>query len=410
MTYGLDTLHTRIGPGILRENQVRILYVVPMATVLVALLLTQPSPSWQDAKEVTRPKIVSTLADALSAAEWERVDQGVAKALAWLAGQQQPNGAFPTQDRGQPAVTSLCVMAFLSAGHQPGEGKYGESINRAINFVLECQKPSGLFSYLEPTNISITWTANYNHAISGLMLCEAYGQTSRDRAGRIKTAVDLALKETSRQQHEPPKIDPRDIGGWRYLHTLSTSRSDLSLTAWQLMFLRSAKNAQFDIPDEEKMVTAGLKYIESLFQPQEGVFFYGHSTADNNNDRYASRGMIGAGVLSLSLAGKHQTEMARRAGDWLLANPFDVYGKTNHGYDRFHYSAYYCSNAAAQLGGEYWKRLFPTLAKTLLDAQAPNGSWLSEQGGDQIYGACYPTALSVLTLTPAYQLLPIYQR
>jgi hypothetical protein len=27
-----------------------------------------------------------------------------------------------------------------------------------------------------------------------------------------------------------------------------------------------------------------------------------------------------------------------------------------------------------------------------------------------MYGSCYPTALSVLALTPAYQLLPIYQR
>jgi hypothetical protein len=390
----------------------RAVYFLPSVVfVAISWLQAQPPPSPQNEQQPTQPANTSSLTDALPPAEWERVDQGVAKALAWLADQQQPDGAFPTHDRGQPAITSLCVMAYLSAGHHPGEGKYGETINRAIDFVLECQKPSGLFLYLEPTNIQITWAANYNHAISGLMLCEAYGQTSRERSRRIQAAVDLALKETARQQHDPAKIDPRDVGGWRYLHTLSTSRSDLSLTAWQLMFLRSAKNAQFEIPDDDKMVTAGVTYIESLFQPQEGVFFYGHSEADNNNDRYASRGMMGAGILSLSLAGKHQTEMARRAGDWLLARPFDVYGATMHNYDRFHYSAYYCSNATAQLGGDYWQKLFPTLAKTLLDAQSSNGNWLSESGGgDQVFGSCYPTALSVLTLTPAYQLLPIYQR
>jgi hypothetical protein len=64
----------------------------------------------------------------------------------------------------------------------------------------------------------------------------------------------------------------------------------------------------------------------------------------------------------------------------------------------------------AQLGGHYWRQSFPTLAKTLLDAQSPDGSWLAESGEDGIYGSAYPTALSVLTLTPAYQLLPIYQR
>jgi hypothetical protein len=144
-----------------------------------------------------------------------------------------------------------------------------------------------------------------------------------------------------------------------------------------------------------------------MFRPARGEFYYGHSPG---NDSYASRGMMGVGALSLALAGKHETEMARRVGDWLLNQPFDVYGQTNHRYDRFHYSAYYCSNAMAQLGGEHWKTLFPTLAKTLLEAQAPNGSWLSESGEDRMYGSCYPTALSVLTLTPAYQLLPIYQR
>jgi hypothetical protein len=388
--------------------------------VAFAFVFGQPGTRAQDraqesAQTGPRPSVATKLTDALPPAEWERVDQGVAKALAWLAGQQQADGSFPTREIAEPAVSSLCVMAYLSAGHQPSEGKYGETINRAIDFVLECQKESGVFSKLEPvpigTNVSITRTASYNHAIAGLMLCEAYGQTSRERSARIKGAVDRALRETARMQHDPPKIDPRDVGGWRYMHIWTTSRSDLSITAWQLMFLRSAKNAQFDIPDDDKMVTAAVKYVESLFQPDEGVFFYGHSELANNNDRYASRGMEGAGILSLSLAGKHQTEMARRAGDWLLARPFDVYGATMQQYDRFHYSAYYCSNAAAQLGGEYWKKLFPTLAKTLLDAQSPDGNWLAESGGgDQIYGSCYPTALSVLTLTPAYQLLPIYQR
>jgi hypothetical protein len=383
------------------------------AVIFVGVALGQLAPPRRDRAEPNRDATQTNLMDALPREEWQRIDQAIAKALAWLAAQQQPHGSFPTREIGEPAVTSLCVMAFLSAGHQPGDGPYGETLNRAIDFVLTCQKESGVFSFLDPIvvngNYARTRNASYNHAIAGLMLCEAYGQTSRERSARIKEAVDRALATTARMQHDPPKIDPRDIGGWRYMHIWTTSRSDLSITAWQLMFLRSAKNAQFEMPDDEKMVTAGLKYVESLYQPQ-GVFFYGHSELENSNDRYASRGMMGAGILSLSLAGKHQTEMAQRAGDWLLENPFDEYGKTNHGYDRFHYSAYYCSNAAAQLGGKYWQELFPTLAKTLLGAQTPEGHWPPETSGDAVYGVCYPTALTVLALTPGYQLLPIYQR
>lgn len=382
-----------------------------LPSVIITLALAQWPALGQGTTEVKRPDRLSNLREVLTPPEWERIDRSVEQALTWLATQQQEDGSFPTRAQGQPAVTSLCVLAYLSAGHQPGEGRYGPAINRAIDFVLECQQADGLFSFMIPEaahrHQGASHTATYNHAIAGLMLTEVYGQVSRERAAKVDPAVRLALTVSKRQQEVPPKTDPKDKGGWRYMYAIDTSRSDLSVTGWQLMFLRSAKNAQFDIPDQ--MVQDAVAYVESLYQPERGEFFYGHSTA-YNNDRYASRGVMGAGALSLALAGKHDTAMARKVGDWLLARPFDTYGATMHRYDRFHYSAYYCSNAMAQLGGAYWQKFFPTLAKTLVDAQAPDGSWLAESGEDRAYGSCYPTALSVLTLTPAYQLLPIYQR
>jgi hypothetical protein len=64
-----------------------------------------------------------------------------------------------------------------------------------------------------------------------------------------------------------------------------------------------------------------------------------------------------------------------------------------------------------QLGGDYWRRFFPPLAETLLAHQGTDGSWEPEgdHNGDY-FGRSYTTALSILALTPAYQLLPIYQR
>jgi hypothetical protein len=388
---------------------VRATLALLLAFFALAFFIAPPSARAQDAAAAKRPDRTSNLADALTPAEWARVDRGIERALAWLATQQQPDGSFLTRDGGQPAITSLGVMAFLSAGHLPSEGPYGEKINRAIDFVLSCQQPDGLICYLVPETYhaqqGASRTGTYNHAIAGLMLSEVYGQVSRERSEKIQVAVNEALKYTERFQRIPAKVDPRDQGGWRYIVPSGNSSSDLSVTGWHLMFLRSAKNAQFEIPDAE--IAAALRYVETLFQPARGEFFYGHI---GSNDRYTNRGMMGVGALSLSLAGKHNTDMARKAGDYLLARPFDVYGATFTRYDRFHYSAYYCSNAMAQLGGDYWKQFFPTLAKTLLDAQAPDGSWLSESGEDGIYGPAYPTSLSVLTLTPAYQLLPIYQR
>jgi hypothetical protein len=387
---------------------------LPLAVAIgIALFATVLSVYAQvaDSNKSSGPK--TELAGALTAADWERVDRGIEQALAWLAAQQQPDGSFPTRDQGQPGITSLCVMAFLSAGHQPGEGRYGEHINRGIDFALKCQQEDGLICYLVPERAHLhrgtSHTATYNHAITGLMLTEVFGQVGRDRSAKIQAAVNQAIKRTARLQVEPVKSTPVDEGGWRYLYHVahSPSDSDLSATGWQLMFLRSAKNAQFEI--DEQMVNRAVGYIERCFNPDTRQFIYGQVGVD----RYTGRGLMGVGALSLALAGKHNTEMAKAAGDWILQNPFNVYGETTAELDRFHYSAYYCTNAMAQLGGKYWKEFFPTMAKTLLDAQTPEGYWPAELGAngeDAAFGPVYPTALSVLTLTPPYQLLPIYQR
>jgi len=79
-------------------------------------------------------------------------------------------------------------------------------------------------------------------------------------------------------------------------------------------------------------------------------------------------------------------------------------------HDRYHYSAYYCSLAMFQLGGEYWAQFYPRLVRVLLRHQTRDGSWQAESGPDGIFGDRYTTALMVLALTPPYQLLPIYQR
>jgi len=52
--------------------------------------------------------------------------------------------------------------------------------------------------------------------------------------------------------------EEKNVGGWRYLNKRypHLNDSDLSVTGWQLMFLRSAKNAGFDVP--EKNINDGV--------------------------------------------------------------------------------------------------------------------------------------------------------
>ena len=358
------------------------------------------------------PKESASLADAVPPAQWARVEKSVDHALAWLSLQQQADGSFSSIETGQPAVTSLCVLAFLSRGHHPGSGPYGARLTRAVEFVLKSQQADGLFSYLIPeqghVHLGASHTATYNHAIAGLMLTEIFGSTAGEQNKRVKLAVERGLQYTLRFQHEPRKPFAEDQGGWRYVQPYDSSFSDLSVTSWHLMFLRSARNAEFTVP--AAVVESALEYVQRCFDERTGLFYYGST----GQTRYSDRAMMGAGTLSLSLGGKHQTEMARRAGDWLLAHQFNAYGgadlSVNGRADRFHYSAYYCSQAMAQLGGRYWQGFFPSLVRTFLENQAADGSWMAEQGEDSMFGPTYSTALSVLTLTPPLQLLPIYQR
>lgn len=123
-----------------------------------------------------------------------------------------------------------------------------------------------------------------------------------------------------------------------------------------------------------------------------------------------TRGMVGAGILSLSLAGEHDTPMARAAGQWLLNHPFRRWGETTEHGDGYLYSAFYCTQAMFQLGGDYWSDFFPPLTSTLLRHQQPDGSWPSEIDRGTEFGLTYSTAMVVLTLTTPDGLLPIFQR
>jgi len=332
---------------------------------------------------------------ALNAKQRKAVDDATDRALAWLAGTQSRDGSFPTDPTGQPGVTSLCVLALLARGHLPQHAPYGRQIEAAVDYALASQNRSGLIARIPSGD-----PATYNHAITGLMLTEVYGMVGREKATRIRPVVERAIVLTCRMQKQR-KQARFSVGGWRYVH--DGYRSDLSISSWQLMFLRSAKNAGFDVPTD--VVEDGLAFVRRCFDPGWNAFIYRHG-----NERI-NRGLTGAGILALSLAGSHDTRIARKAGDWLLKHPFDTYNPAKgFAWDRFHYAAFYCSHAMFQLGGKYWERFYPVLAATLLESQGRDGSWEAERVEDEMYGKTYSTALAVLALSPPYQLLPVFQR
>lgn len=358
-----------------------------------------------------------TPANVLSAEQWGRVDAAVKRALHWLAAEQQADGSFPTLETGQPGVTSLCMMAFVSHGHVPGEGEYGKLLERAADYVLSCQKPNGLVTLLGPGGPRITrdvyyetgTCAAYNHAISSLTLSEFYGMSDPQRALRIKAAIEKSLTATLEMQSWP-KSYPDDRGGWRYVHDPpGQPDSDLSITGWNLMFLRSARNAGFTVREEP--IDEAIAYVRRCFSEEYGAFQYFGGSQDHR-----SRGMAGAGILALAHAGFHNAAEARRTGDWILRHDFDGYNEIltfNRAWphDRYHYAVFNCCQGMYQLGGRYWGEFFPRVVEVLLEHQERAGSWPADSHWhDSQFGSAYTTALVVMTLGAPNQLLPIFQR
>lgn len=297
------------------------------------------------------------------------------------------------------------MMAFLARGHQPGKGPYGSVIERGVDYVLSLQNPQN--GALMPDRFAqgnIDNAGNYSHGIAGVLLAEVYGMTDSARHERIRKAVISAL-DYSRKLQLRPKSMPDERGGWRYVYSRGSADSDLSVTAWQLMFLRSARNAEFDVPTA--WVRDAMDYVHRSFDSNQRAFVYGL----HGRNRYCTRGMVGAGIVCLELGGEHRSETAKIAGDWILRSSFEPYNNSFHVEDRYHYGAFYCSQAMFQLGGEYWNQFFPRLLKVMAEAQHSDGSWdLECVEEDRGFGQCYTTSLAILALATPYQLLPIYQR
>ena len=111
-----------------------------------------------------------------------------------------------------------------------------------------------------------------------------------------------------------------DEGGWRYLDLDDAGiESDLSVTGWQIMFSRLAKNAGFDIP--AKPIYSAVDDVMHCYNREFGTFGY---TADRSQ---LSRGMAGAGILALAHAGMHDSPQANEAGQWILRYPFTDYNR-----------------------------------------------------------------------------------
>jgi hypothetical protein len=317
----------------------------------------------------------------------KQIDRSIVAALDFLAAEQQPNGAWRASYGEMTSTTSLGVMSFLAAGHVPGEGPYADVIDKGVRFVISKQERNGMLI----NRAAISHGPMYCHGISTLMLAEVAGMMPKDKAAPVRTALERAVKLIISAQNVRKGF--RQAGGWRYQST--SSDSDLSVTGWQLMALRAAKNIGCDVPAEN--IDEAIAYVKACAAPGNRGFCYQPGSGPT-----AVR--TGTGILALEICGEHHSPEALGGAEALRFNPL------RWGNAYYYYGAYYCTLGMFQIGDEAWEDTRETIFEDLLTHQQPDGGWTPADGTEISAGRNYCTAMAVLALTVEYQYLPIYQR
>ncbi len=328
----------------------------------------------------------------------DRVDQAVGRAIQWLVSVQDKDGAISDQHPNQTAMTSLSIMAMAAAGHQPTDDTpQGQAMKRALAFVLkpDRQEVQGYLGGKDGSRM-------YGHGIATLMLCEMLGmgvdakmdQQIRDAA---KKAVDMILRSQSLQK------EARSAGGWRYVP--DSKDSDLSITVWQVMALRSARNAGLDVPKEA--IDKAIDYIKRCYKSKrdgQGKPEDLKSACAYEPGQHPEYAMAAAGLLSLQVCGAYDAPEVQGSADWLKER------KAEYGSEWYFYGTYYYAQGMFQRGGDYALHARKTVEGTLLPKQDAQGWWMGVHGQERGAGKVYCTSMAVLSLAVKYHYLPIYQR
>ena len=328
------------------------------------------------------------------------VEKAVAHGIDYLVAHQHSNGVIvataPPEETLATAMTGLSIMALLSVGHRPtDETPAGLVLRKALDYLLaaERQDATGYYGSSDGSRM-------YGHGIMTLMLAEMLGMGVDARQDalirtRCQKAVDLIVRA------QKVAKSARFKGGWRY--GPSDSDADLSITVWQVMALRAAKNAGLAVPkDTVEDASAYLKRSYASARDKEGRLENlksGFAYQPGGSPSYA---MAAAGLLALQVCGDYDAPELKGTTEWLREfKPKSA----NSSY--FYYGTYYFAQGMYQRGGESAQAAQTYVESLLLAEQKEDGRW---QGASENGSPVYGTAMAILSLSVRHHFMPIYQR
>ena len=328
--------------------------------------------------DATAPEGPTASGPEITPALQAAIDRG----LEALAQMQNDEGAFPVERF--PKHVGIPSIAFMADGSMPGRGRYGDEVERGLEFVLDNALETGLLA-----GESVSHGPMYGHGFATLFLGEVYGMTrgggDDERSRRLHDALVRACRLIVESQN--------DEGGWRYNPT--PADADISVPLCQSMALRAARNAGIEVPKET--IDRAVEYVR-LCQADDGGFRYQLNRGGSAWPRSA------AGVASLYYAGVYEGEELDRGLEYLRATalPGRVEGGRRGSHD--FYGHYYAAQAMFLAGGEHWEEWWPAIRGELMERQQEDGSW------NDVYGSAYATGMSLIILQMPNRFLPIFQK
>jgi hypothetical protein len=331
----------------------------------------------------------------MNASRADAIDAATQKGVAFLLQAQDERGAIRENGSFENALTGLSALSMLALGHLPTDpDPPGVSVRRAVNFLLRDTQRTreGYFGEIDGSRM-------YGHGIIALLLSETLGMApTRSEDEKLRVACTQAIELILRSQ-ATPKTSAASQGGWRYKP--NAPDADLSISIWQLLALRSAKNAGIDVPASS--IDSAVQFLRGCYKP----FRPGNPRAGFSYE--PARGISGfsascAGMLALQICGQYEAAETTAVAEQMLKTP-------PHPKDEpwFYYGMYYYAQGMHQRGGLPAESAKKLVSELLLPLQEEDGSW-KQTSGSYENKRIYRTALALLSLSVKYHYLPIYQR
>jgi len=317
--------------------------------------------------------------DEITPAQQEAVRRG----LEWLSKQQQRDGRFGAGGEGFGAssgITSLAAIAFMADGNLPGRGKYGENVQRAVDYILRSAQESGLLAAETAHGVM------YSHGFATLFLAEVYGMTQDEQVKeKLQKAVRLIQKTQNVQ------------GGWRYMPV--PADADVSVTICQVMALRAARDAGIKV--EKDVIDRAVDYVRKCQNPDGGFSYMLGSSGRGEGGSAFPRSA--AGVATLYYAGIFEGEDIKRGLAYIRQFTPGRSGAAGNIGGHYYYGHYYAVQANFLAGGDYWKSWYPAIRDELIKRQMrENGRWTGEINDE------YATACALIVLQMPNRYLPVF--